>query len=179
MLSSIIGISILNGLFASPGQDEGGSIITFSGDVYLGLLTKMPNNNGDPYEDGTYFSEPMKSSGSSSSDGSGYFRIRLDTESRINRNAIIGGAETDEPFVNNDGDTVLPAFVTNQELIMFPEANENWDKIVGFGLFRSETGTTPPFLWGSVTSKDGEDGIEVIAGEVPVIRPGDFKVSLA
>lgn len=164
MLVSRIGTAILNGLF---GNNIGGKI-EFDGDIYLGLLTKLPNDNGAAYEDGTYFSEPTDT---------GYFRVKLNANSRITKGPFIASAvEGDAVAVGEDMGT--PAYVTNQAMILFPESNEDWDTVVGFGLFRALSGTDLPFLWGSVTSTDGEEGVTIKQYEVPVIRVGGFKVTM-
>lgn len=167
MLNSNIATVILDGLFAMTQ----GSQIVFNGNIYLGLLTKLPNDNGIAYEDGTYFTEPNDPT---------YLRIRIDTQSRINKKNFIAGAATGD-VISVGEDNAIPAYVTNQGAIMFPEASVAWDKIVGFGLFRSgdKTDTTTlPFLWGAVTTENGESGVTVDQYEVPVIRQGGFKVSL-
>ena len=167
MLNSIIGNQILDGLF---GKKNGATII-FSGDVYIGLLTKLPNSNCAAYEDGTYFSEPADST---------YQRIKINTTSRIGKTKFIAGAELDEA-TTIDGCEAFPAYVTNQNMIMFLETSEEWDKVVGFGLFRSNNTndtTTLPFLWGEVTAEDGTSGVSIGQYEVPIIRTGGFKVSL-
>lgn len=179
MLHSTIGTIILNGLFAmninrntdGTAVDGQRQDISFSGDVYLGLLTKLPNANGTPYANGGYFAEPADA---------GYMRIKIDTKSRITKANFIAPAETDETTYIGE-DKAVPAYVVNQGAIMFPEASVTWDKIVGFGLFRSDnTGdnTTLPFLWGSVTTESGEEGVYIEQHEVPIIRTGGFKVSL-
>lgn len=167
MLNSIIGNQMLDGLF---GKKKGGTI-SFSGDVYIGLLTKLPNSNGDAHADGTYFSEPADST---------YQRIKINTTSRIGKSNFIAGAVLDEA-TTIDGCEAYPAYVTNQNMIMFLETSEEWDKVVGFGLFRSNdtsNTTTLPFLWGEVTAEDGEAGVTIGQSEVPIIRAGGFKVSL-
>lgn len=166
MLNSNIGTVILNGLL----KGNSGTI-TFSGDVYLGLLTKLPNNNGSAYEDGSYFTEPSDPS---------YIRIKIDTKSRINKQNFIAAAQAGEP-IDVGEDKALPAYVANQGAIMFEEATVAWDTVVGFGLFRSNNTadtTTLPFLWGTVTTDGGEAGVSVDKEEVPIIRTGGFKVSL-
>lgn len=156
MLNSSIGTTILDGLFGMKGNSK----ILFSGDVYLSLLTVLPDINGDN------FAEPSDES---------YLRIKIDTESRIVDAKFIGHAH------NNigDGDPVVSACVENQALIMFPELLEPCI-INGFGLFRNKDvgDQTPPFLWGEIYNSDGEPGVLINAEEVPVIRAGGFKVSL-
>jgi hypothetical protein len=163
MLDASIGNTILDGLFGL----KNGAIMSFTGDVYIGLLTKLPNINGAAYEDGLYFSEP---------DDPTYLRLKLNSDSRITKKPFIGGAEAGEPIVV-DEDTVIPVYVQNDAIIMFPEASSPYT-IVGFGLFRTKdtTSQTLPFLWGEVTSSDDNAAIEVASGEVPVIREGDFKI---
>lgn len=156
MLDSSIGTTILNGLFGMNGNSR----ILFNGDVYLGLLTELPDVNG------ANFSEPSDSS---------YLRIKIDTKSRITDTNFIGHAHNNI----NDEDPIISACVENQALIMFPEFI-NQCTIRGFGLFRSnDVGSgNPPFLWGEVYNSDGDLGVVINEAEVPVIRAGGFKVSL-
>jgi hypothetical protein len=162
MLDSSIGITILNGLFGMHNT----SVMDFQGDLYLGFLTKMPNANGEPHADGTYFSEPLDNS---------YLRIKLNTTSRITKSDILSGAANDVV-----GDEVGPICVKNQSLIMFPEFSTPCD-IVGFGIFRyNDVGDqTLPILWGEVKNDQGTSGVKIEPEEVPIFRAGGFKVSLA
>lgn len=164
MLDSTVGITIMNGLFGHSGATQ----MSFTGNVYLGLLTKLPNANGAAHDDGTYFAEPGDPV---------YMRVQLDTTSRITGQPFIGGAEADATISVGE-DLATPAYITNQGLIIFSEATIPYT-IVGFGLFRNNNtaSSTAPFLWGPVTSTDGEASIEVAAEEVPVIRAGGFKIS--
>ena len=167
MLNSVVGNVILDGLFGLSATNGTAAKITFSGDIYLGLLTKLPNDNGAAHADGKLFAEPNDSS---------YHRIKINDESRISGNKIIGHATVGERPAISDG---IPACVENQAVIMFPESTVAWDKIVGFGLFRSKTATDElPFLWGAVTTDGGEAGVSIDANEVPIIRAGGFKISL-
>lgn len=165
MLSSTIGTEILNSLFA---RYKASSYMDFSGDVYIGLLTKLPNDDESAYSDGTYFSEPADE---------GYFRIRIDTASRITKTPFMANAISEDAVAVGE-DMAIPASISNQSMIMFPESNVDWDTVVGFGLFRDKTGTDLPFLWGSVTSEDGTEGVTIEQYEVPIVRSGGFKVSL-
>ena len=102
MLSSNEGCKILDGLFGLLS----GTRIAFSGAVYLGLLTRLPNANGAPHEDGVYFTEPTDSN---------YIRIRLDTKSRINKQDLITPATEGEPVEIGEEilDMAIPAVVEN------------------------------------------------------------------
>jgi hypothetical protein len=172
MLDSTIAKSILNGLFAMGlnRNEDGmatsnfGNQISFSGNLYLGLLTQMPG------ADGSDFKEPTDSN---------YKRIRIDTKSRINKKNFIDTAKAEEKVLTDNGLYATPVSVTNQGAILFPEAGADWNEIVGFGIFRngSAGSTAAPILWGAVTTTAGEP-LAVNAGEVPVIRTGGFKVSL-
>lgn len=170
MITSNIALPILNGLFGLREKSQ----MVFPDNIYIGLLVKMPNDNLEPYADGTYYSEP---------DDDGYFRVKLDSVSRITGEDFIAPAVLDDP-VEVGEDAIRPAYVTNQSLILFPETNVMWAKVVGFGLFRSATGTVLdqshdlPFLWGTATSVDGTDGVTIKQHEVPLIREGSFKISL-
>lgn len=167
MLDSKIGTTILNGLFCTSGKATN---IAFSGDLYLGLLTKLPKDNGDAYDDGKYFEEPADPT---------YLRIKITTESRINHKNFIAHAVADDPVII-DGGTAIPASVTNQSIIMFPESSVYWGEVVGFGLFSEEDSSSDslPVLWGEITSSDGDSPLIIGQYEVPVIREGRFKVSL-
>lgn len=171
MLNSTIAQSILNGLFAMGlnRNEDGmatsnfGNQINFSGDLYLGLLTQMPE------ADGSNFKEPTDSN---------YKRIKIDTKSRINKKNFIDAAKAEEKVLTDNGLYATPVSVTNQGAILFPEAGTDWNEVVGFGIFRNgSVSTAPPILWGAVTTTAGEQ-LVVNAGEVPVIRTGGFKVSL-
>lgn len=168
MLNSDIGIMILNGLFATSRNND--VRLTFTGDIYLGLLTRLPKNDKSAYEDEFYFSEPSDPE---------YIRIKLNTNSRINKAPFISGAEAGEQ-IEIDGCQAIPAYITNQSLIMFPESTVDWDNIIGFGLFRSNNTSSKelPFLWGNITSDDGASSVEIKQHEVPIVRSGSFKVSL-
>lgn len=147
MLSFDIGRDILDGLFGLYG-----TTIEFSGDVYLGLLTVLDDTTGS-------YQEPAGT----------YLRVRIDTESRINKKNFIQAAQTETV---SDGS--ISAYVSNQGLIMFPEAPAGgWGTIVGFGLFRQKTGGKP-FLCGSI-----EPAVTINEYEVPIIRKDGFKISLA
>lgn len=172
MLDSTIAKNILNGLFAMGlnRNEDGmatsnfGNQISFSGDLYLGLLTQMPE------ADGSNFKEPADSN---------YKRIKIDTKSRINKKNFIDVAKAEEKVLTDNGLYATPVSVTNQGAILFPEAGTDWNEVVGFGIFRNSSAgnTTAPILWGAVTTTGGEQ-LVVNAGEVPVIRTGGFKVSL-
>ena len=177
MLDSSIATLILDGLFAmgltrdEDGISSIGKQVIFGGDLYLGLLTKLPNDNGAAYDDGSYFAEPSDPC---------YLRIKINTKSRINKQNFIAPSQVGEA-IDVGEDKASPVYVINQGAIMYPEARENWDKVVGFGIFRSNDTsdtTTLPFLWGTVTAEGGEVGVPVEKEEVPIIRTGSFKVSL-
>jgi hypothetical protein len=163
MLNSNIGTIILDGLFGM--YTEPTKNIAFSGDLYLGFLTELPNDNGDAHADGTYFSEP---------DDPSYLRIKMNTKSRITKEDFIGGAAWEE--IDTDIEAIC---VKNQSLIMFPEFTTPCN-IVGFGIFRNNDvgDQTLPILWGEVFSEDGTTGVEIEPEEVPIIRAGGFRVSL-
>jgi hypothetical protein len=168
MLNPNIGNTILDGLFGLLNATQ----ISFSGDIYLGLLTLLPNDNGLPYEDNVYFAEPNDEQ---------YKRVKIDATSRINKKYIIREAQLDSVQTDENGDKFTPVFVTNQSSIMFAQASTQWEPIVGFGLFRSgntSDTTTLPFLWGEVKS-DGGENVSIDAEEIPIIRENGFKISLA
>lgn len=158
MLNSSISNKILNGIFSL-----GESFIAFAGNVYIGLLTTLPN------PDGSGFVEP---------DDPNYLRVQIDTNSRITKEPFLNGA-VEGDVVTVDGDNAVPAYVNNAGVIMFPETSVAYD-VVGFGLFRSDdtTSNTAPFLWGAVSPDGGGTVIQVNAEEVPIIREGDFKITL-
>ena len=180
MLNPDIANIILDGLFAmdisrtengEPSSSFVENDIFFDGDIYLGLLTKMPKANGETYEDGSYFAEPSDPT---------YLRIKLNTKNRINKENFIAHAATGD-VIKIDGDNAIPAYVVNQGEIMFPEASVVWEPVVGFGLFRSSDTSdlkTLPILWGTVTTESGEQGVFIDQYEVPIIKTGSFKVSL-
>ena len=91
------------------------------------MLTSLPDANGA-------FSEPTDS---------GYVRVRIDGDdgwvSRITELPFMKSAyDGDAVEIGEDvKDVAIPAVVTNDSLIMFPEIMEE-TIIVGFGLFRSD-----------------------------------------
>ena len=166
MLSSDIGIQILNGFLKSLSK----TVLNFNIDtVYLGLLTKLPQNNEQPYEDGTYFSEPT--------DDEEYHRIQISGENPLEGKDYILGAQDDE-VITKDGVSKQPAYITNQCAIMFPETSVDWGQVAGFGVFKEDSGTNLPLIWGEIKGADGTSAVEINAQEVPIIRANGFKVSL-
>lgn len=175
MLSATIANTILNGLFAMGlSRDENGvatsngKVISFSNDLYLGLLTKIPTA-----EDESTL-EPVDSGDTS------YMRIKLNSNNRITKEPFIKEAVIGTQSVNEDGDQIQPIEVVNNGPILFPEAESGY-QIVGFGIFTSNdmVNAKVPFLWGELA-----EPISVEAEEVPIIRDGSnndgqgFKISL-
>lgn len=158
MLSSSIGNVILDGLFSL-----GATYISFPGSVYIGLFTTLPGVDGSGY------AEPSDPN---------YLRVRIDTTSRITKESFLNGA-VEGSVVSVDGDNALPVYVDNAGVIMFPETSIAYD-VVGFGLFRTADTSSPdlPFLWGAVAAEEGGAVISVGSEEVPIIREGDFKITL-
>lgn len=165
MLTHEITGPVLDGLYG-----HASALVAFPGEVYLGLLTKLPKADGSVYEDGTYFAELVDPN---------YTRFRLDAVSRINKKYIITDA-VDGEAVEVDGDQILPAEVRNQAPLIFPE-NSVAETIVGFGLFRSADTTDKtalPFAWDAVSDPDGGDAVALDTGETPIIREGGFEMVL-
>lgn len=156
MLHSNYGKLILDGLLS---QGSGGNISFSNTGCYLGLLTSL-----------TSFSEPSDSV---------YRRVDLTKISRLTKGNFLTEAKTDseDNKVEIDGYEVVPAYVTNLSPIQFDEATEDWT-IVGFGIFPDNTSPTP-FLYGEVIGEDGKNTIVIKQGNVPIIRRGSLKISLA
>lgn len=162
MLSDVIATPVLDGLYGYAAN----SVVSFQGQVWLGLLTVMPKDDGSKHEDGTYFKELSDPA---------YMRLRLDEESRINGKFIMSDAVEDE-IVQVDGDNVQPIVSRNQAPLIFPE-NYTPETMVGFGLFRSgEKTSTLPFLWDKITGLDGEENVVLEAEEMPIIREGNMEI---
>jgi hypothetical protein len=163
MLGSRIGKEVLDGFCRNTLQREIGSEIDFNiSNAYLGLLTALPGNDEAAY------SEP---------EGGSYHRVRLNDQNPLEKQPYISTAECEE--VEVDGTTVQSAYVTNPTYIMFPEALENWGTIVGFGIFSEASGPELPYIWGQISPLGDESGtVTINEGEVPIIRAGNFKVSL-
>lgn len=176
MLNSIIGTKILNGFCLAADKDDDNqpknNWIDFNiENVYLGLLTVLPNNNEKPYNDGDnnyYFKEPTDPE---------YHRIKLTAENPLEKVAYISEAiETSD--ITDEGIEIPVTYVTNPTYIMFPETSEAWGNIAGFGLFTEETGTNLPYIWGTITGLDGESAVSIGPEEIPIIRANNFKISL-
>ena len=161
------GCAILDGLLGF----KYGNLISFSSQIWLGLLTRAPKSDRTAYEDGRYFSEP---------DDPEYVRVRLDDVSRINGKWFISGTEYGEPVVVNDaGDLGQPNVVKNQSLILMNEITQP-TTIVAWGLFRSNDTTkdTLPFLTGTVMDSSGASTIEFKAEDIPIVREGGLQISM-
>ena len=165
MLSATIATDILNGLFSmDPDRNdygeavEAGKEIKFNNDVYLGLLIELPD------ETGNNVIEPNDLGDTS------YIRIKLNADNRITKAPFIAGAVLGSEYTDDNQDKVIPAKVTNNGAILFPESEIEYT-INGFGLF-SGANNKDPFLWGEVTP------VTVSQYEVPVIRSGKFEISL-
>ena len=168
MLASYLGKQILDGLLKNTTDKN----MSFRVDgAYLGLLTQLPNNNETKHEDGTYFKEPQDPA---------YHRICISGLHPTEEEPYICAAQAGERIEVSEGSGVyaLPACVKNQYSIMFPEALEDWGTIVGFGIFKEESGTALPMIWGEITDADNNPSIVVEQYEVPIIRDGRFEVSL-
>lgn len=156
--------------------------------IYIGLLNILPTPNHEPeYDDSGnpyYFKEPGSTPGSTYRE---YIRIRIDTDSQLNKIFLLSDAIYDE----NTGEV----YVTNLDSILFPEAfgdpkndgtgeGTGWGDIQGFGLFYTDdtskvnTADDIPFLWGEIKKAGTNEPITVEGGEVPVIREGGLRISI-
>lgn len=164
MLEAVIGKDILDGLY---GRKNGG-IITFASGVYLGLLTRLPREDGKAHEDGRHFTELSSP---------GYMRTRLDTNSNIDGRYIMANPVEGETMTI-DGDEAATAVIRNQVQIIFSE-NAIEETVLGFGLFRSADVEDPtrPFAWDKVHDGDGNDFIVIGAEEVPIVREGGLEIT--
>lgn len=200
MLNTDIAAQILNGLFL---LDSGGpqNLINFNHQhLYLGLLTKLPKPTGEAYadDDNVFYREP---------EDKYYMRIKLDpvienpTEDEIkdkakyvntinNQQFLSEPTEEAEIEVGTAQDPYIPVSVINNALILFPEPAQNEDEpeallytIVGFGLFpdgdTSQNTVEAPIMWGPVLNQDGQaTKIEIRNNMVPIIRAGNFKITM-
>lgn len=166
MLASFLGTKILDGFL----KNKGSSRVDFGIDnIYLGLLTTLPQNNEKAYTDGSFFKEPSDEY---------YHRIKLNDVNPFSEDVYMQGAQPGEKIEVSDGVWALPAYVTNQAIIMFEESTTDWGKVVGFGIFKEESGGNLPIIWGAITAEDGESAVTVGRHEIPIIRVNGFKVSL-
>jgi hypothetical protein len=166
MLASSLGKQILNGFLKNKKDDVVNFGIT---DIYLGLLTTLPQNNEQAYADGSFFKEP---------DDPNYHRIKLTDKNPFTESNYMQAARSGDVIEVSDGVYALPAYVTNQAIIMFEESSTNWGEVAGFGIFKENEGKNLPIIWGAITAEDGESEVTVGQYEIPIIRVNGFKVSL-
>ena len=166
MLSSEIGKKILDGFCRSNASEIDFNI----SNAYLGLLTTLPKDDESAYEDGTFFAEPTDVE---------YHRVRLNDINPLEEKEYIDSAIEDDNVNSDEVGGVLPAYVINPTYIMFPEPSESWGDIVGFGIYRVNSGTTLPYIWGPISALEDENTtVTIDADEIPIIRAGNFKISL-
>lgn len=166
MLDAIIANKILNGLFAMGlKREEGetsemGAQIYFGSNLYLGLLTELPNSEGEVKEPWDH-------------DDQDYMRIKLNSKNRLTKAPFMSGSMVEEDILTNeDGDDYRVVKVQNNGAILFPETTATY-QIVGFGIFENEKTAKKPMIWGPI-----DEAIDITPGQVPVIRDGAFQVSL-
>lgn len=164
MLSSTYAKNILNALFCSLKSDKDkGNVATFSETPYLALFTTMPNSNG------TGFAEPTSSE---------YARILLTNKGPYG-NQMMGSATSKAGVGKHEGKIV--SLISNQDLIVFPEAaTAPFGTVVGFGIMSSTDATSASF-WGEFGYYDEQDNfvpeaITINKGEIPIIRTGDLEI---
>ena len=200
MIRTDIAQKILNGIFSLREEEETPEIQFDHTHLYLGLLTKMPQANGNPYDpsgDYHYFTEPV--------DDPYYIRVKLDpfTEDGQNnyvnlinnKNYLSDPTIADNPISIETGTRTAqyqPVIVQNQGLILFQEPAEGIEyTIEGFGLFgedilRDEDGTIQPnynklgapLIWGIVKDDAGNAGVTVAHGSIPIIRENSFTITM-
>ena len=150
--------------------------------IYLGLSTQNPG------PDGTQFLEP----GVSLDDEvykpyPEYLRVKIDGNGAFNIDRPLLSEATINSVTNC-------AEITNQDMILFPEAvgiedkeaqsGTGWGNIGWFGLFYgqwNEANTKDnkvPFLWGEIRDANGKQGVEIKYHEVPVIRTSSLVISI-
>lgn len=164
MLEYTIGKDVLDGLYGR----KNGAAVTFSGNVYLGLLTRLPREDGQAHSDGKHFTELSSP---------GYMRTQLNTTSNIDGRYIMANPVAGDPVMVGD-DEAATAVIRNQTLIIFSE-NATEETVVGFGLFRSSNteSSDRPFAWDKVHDGDGNDFIVIGAEEVPIVREGGLEIT--
>lgn len=121
--------------------------------AYLGLLTKMPDKDGNGYE------EPAE--------GANYLRINLH-KAIISGGSCITYAAADEV---NGG-----TYIENDEIFVFVEVEgSSWGTIIGIGVFSSPKprGGDKPQTWARLTTP-----ITTQPGKVPLFRLGEFRTTL-
>ncbi len=185
MLKSDHSIYILDKMFKPVAEGENAKVLDFDGivgdNIYIGLFTKNPKSDFSAYEGGEFYLEPGPKFKETFPE---YCRIQLNTDSRIKEVPFLSRAEfktasvpAPEKFGDSVFDSVTCAYIRNADMILFPEANNNWGTIVGFGLFYSNDTKSGelPFLWGTVGDAEG---IEVRQGQVPVIREKGLEITM-
>lgn len=139
---------------------------------YIGLFKVMPE------EDGTGFVEPSFRTGNLDTDKLTYKRMSL-------HEGLFSGKYVFNEIEKGENQSKYPgyAYLSNKELIMFPEIlqESGWGDIVGFGVFENEYPVSgeKPFFWGRVLNDQGlEEPVPTDEGQVPLFRPEQFEVYL-
>lgn len=143
--------------------------------AYIGLFLEMPTWNPDGELTYREVSAPS------------YHRIPLRTTG-VDGKRIMKNAEE----ITTAGENRGKARIENQQMVVFPECTDNdgWGEIKGFGIWSGinwdggevpsgDTGEGELVFWDVVEPAEaGDDTITVSKGNVPIIRIGDFQVTL-
>lgn len=164
--------------------------VYFPSEAYLGLFTKMPGVNGE-----TDFVEvPTEMTENGVVYTTAYRRMDLNegifSKKPVLESAYKYGEKADERDPSNPHRDYLGyAYITNKEIIMFPEIVRRdpngviksdtastwggWGNIVGFGLFEKKSGEELPYFWGEL-----ERNQEGTVNHVPLFRIKNFQLFL-
>lgn len=164
--------------------------VYFPSEAYLGLFTEMPGVKG-----GTKFVEvPTQMTENGVDYTTAYRRMDLN-EGIFSKNPVLEeaykyGKKEDEKDPNNPHRDYLGyAYITNKEIIMFPEIVRRdpngviktdttstwggWGNIVGFGLFEKKSGEELPYFWGELEAIQ-----QGTVNHVPLFRIKNFQLFL-
>ena len=118
--------------------------------VYIGLCTNDPEASGGTFNELS---------------GKGYTRVLISQHGETYPN-LIGSASNRQ--------------IQNTYQINWTKATADWERVKGFGLFTTESGTTAPFFYGKLDLNEEDQangGILCVAGAVMLFDPQTLKIS--
>lgn len=121
-------------------------------------LTALPSSLGDPHWVGLCTAAPFE-------DESELFEVSGNNYGRVATYAT----DWNEPAFDTNGHS----FVSNKNIIVFPEASGSWGTITAFGLFSMQTSGIL-YMYGVLT-----DGKPIILGSIPKFVEASLKVYLS